>query len=421
MMLILSSCTINKKTDTPQLIKTPTSTQDKTTPVPSTPTALPTNTREATPISITITPSPSKTATSQLITVTAKPTYTDLLDGRLIVLRGFNPNYLEDILTGIGYNMLAEGKSIDILRWAGNGCTLIVSTTDEIVEMDLQGKIIRNIFSFERLPDFVDEYILIDPPYYVRAIDMLSPDESWIVYRIGSGTYEQMGSDYEPYRFEFENLEAMSVDGTQGPYRLSQNGGAWRAAWSPDSEQIAYSDYDNQGIHQLFIINRDGTNRRQVTSLTHPAVEILKILWSPNGEKIALLVDQDDDWSTIVLNIDEKSSKALENISAEWWRDNNSFVAWKIIELRPWHAELITLDTSTDNEFTIRPEGCYRINPFGNPSMMGCLTYDGKFIVYDTNTSNAFEYPNFDPFPGTQYWIAAPDSYPGVIGCGFTP
>jgi Tol biopolymer transport system component len=255
---------------------------------------------------------------------------------------------------------------------------------------------------------------------------MLSPDESWIVYRIGSGTYEQMGSDFEPYRFEYENLETMSVDGTQGPYRLSQNGGAWRAAWSPNSEQIAYSDYDEKGIHQLFIINRDGSKRSQMTSFTGFQVEIMKILWSPNEDKIAVVVDQDGDYAddnTIILNLDEKTSpKVLENVIAAWWRDNNSLVAWKHIAQEPAHAELITIDTDTRNEFTIRPDACHRINPFGNTSMLGCMTLDYDFFVYDTQSGNAVMYPKFDPNRlYIHYWIAAPDSYPGVNGCGFTP
>ena len=420
MMLILSACMIDKTTETTQPSIIPTRAEAKT----STPSLTPTKTQEVTSKPITNTPAPSKTKTQSAVSITPIPTAINFLDGKLIILREFTVNYLEDILSGRGNNLFAEGKSIDILRWAGNGCTLIAATRDEIVEMDLQGKILLTIFSFDQFPTITDGVILSPPSIGVRAIDSLSPDETWIAYKIGSGSYEQMGSDFEPYRFEFENLEAMSVDGSQGTYRLSQNGGAWRAAWSPDSAQIAYSDYDDHGTHQLFIINRDGVNRKQLTAFTDTKVEIIKIIWSPNGEKIALLVDQDGDGAddkTLILDLDDNTAKAYENIDIMWWRDNNSSVAWKIIEQEPRHAELITLDTSTDNEFTIRPEGCYRINPFGNPSMGGCLTDDERFIVYDTNTSTAFEYPNFDPFPGTQYWIAAPDSYPGVNGCGFTP
>jgi hypothetical protein len=421
LILVLSSCISDNETEIPQTIKLPTNTEAKTPPVFSTPTG----TQEVNSNPMTGTPVPSKTKIPYTATETASPSFTNILDGKLIVLRDYSSNYLEDILTGRGSVLLAEGKAVDILRWIGNGCTFIVSTRDGIVEMDLQGKIIRNIFPFERLPDVVNGYILIDPPYYRRAIYILSPDESWVVYRIGSGSYEQRGDDIEPYRFEYENLETMPVDGTQGPYRLSQNGGAWRAAWSPDSYQIAYSDYDEHGVHQLFIINRDGGNRRQITSFTDPQVEIMKILWSPKGDKIALLVDQDGNGTndkTIVFNIDENTSKLYEKILAEWWRDDDSFVAWKRIEKEPRHAEMITYDITTNNQFTIRPEGCHRINPFGNPSMMGCLTVDYEFIVYDTLSGKAIVYPNFDDHRyAIQYWLAAPDSYPGVIGCGYTP
>jgi dipeptidyl aminopeptidase/acylaminoacyl peptidase len=244
------------------------------------------------------------------------------------------------------------------------------------------------------------------------------------MYRIGSGKYEERGDDREPYRFEYENLETMSVDGTKGPFTISQNGGAWRAAWSPDSARIAYSDYDDKGIYQLFIIDRDGTNRKRISSFSDPIGEIFKIIWSPNGDKIALVIDLgSNDTKTIVINIGRNTTAMeIEDVSAEWWRDNVSFVAAKIIEQQPYQAEYIVMNTSTNTVNDLKTEECYRINPFGDPSMMGCLTVDNeRFIVYDTNTSEAIDYQNFYTIPDIQYWIAAPDSYPGINQCGYTP
>jgi len=420
-ILVLSSCIRDNKTEIPQPIKLPTNTETKTPPVSSTPS----RTQEVYFNAMTDTPTPSKTKTPLPATETTSPTFTDILDGKLVVLRDFSANYLEDILTGRGYNLLAESKGIDILRWAGNGCTLIAATRDEIVEMDLQGKILRTIFSFDKFPTITDGVILSPPSIGRRAINSLSPNEAWIAYKIGSGNFQQRPDDLEPIRYELENLEIMSVDGTQRPYRLSQNGGAWRAAWSPDSAQIAYSDYDDNRIHQLFIINRDGTNRRQVSSFTSPAIEILNILWSPDGDKIALLVGHDGNEpsvDTIVIDVNDYTSREHVNIMAKWWRDNESFIAVKIIEQEIRHEEYIAVDINTNHEYTVRPEACYRINPFGDPSMMGCMTVDNeKFIVYDTNTFNVIEYPNFKTIYDIQYWIAAPDSYPGGKGCGFTP
>jgi hypothetical protein len=411
----------NQKTEIPQMTRIPTNTADQTPPVSLTPT----RTKQIISTRLTSTPAPSMTKTQFPFTLATGSTSSPILDGQLIVLREFNVNYLEDILTGRGYNLLAEGKAIDILKWEGTGCTFIAVTRDGIIEIDLEGKILRNVFAFKNIHNIVDGHLLIDPPYFRRAIDMLSPDKSWLVYRIGSGKYEQRGDDIEPYRFEYENIETMSLDGTQGPFRLSQNGGAWRVAWSPGSQQISYSDYDNNGVHQIYLIDKDGANRKQVTFFPNPQLGIMKILWSPDGEKLAVVIDQDDDGSvddTIVLKINGSTSpKEYKNIFADWWRDNHTIIAGKLIEQEPRHGELIILDTRSDDELAIQLDNCYRINPFGNPAMVGCLRYDDKFIVYDTYTSNVIVYPNFEPLVDTQYWIAAPDDYPGANGCGYNP
>lgn len=43
---------------------------------------------------------------------------------------------------------------------------------------------------------------------------------------------------------------------------------AWNPAWSPDGNSIAYISYDNSRNQQIFIINIDGTGKKQVTNDT---------------------------------------------------------------------------------------------------------------------------------------------------------
>src|SRR4030043_1328484 len=416
MVLVLSGCGRNDGIKILQPVTSP----SKTDLIRELITSTSTKTQESYLNLVTYTPVPTKTIIHPTFSTTVVPRLTNILDGKLILIRDFNVNYMEDILTGIGHNLLAEGQSIDILKWEGNGCTLIVRTESGIVEMDLQGKILRTIFPFERLPLINDGVILIPPSYGRRAIDILSPDGYWISYKVGSGNVEQRGDDLEPIRYDYEDLETISIDGTKGPYRLSQRGGAWRAAWSPDSTQIAYSDYDDQGNHQLFVISKDGSNRRQLTSFID-MVEIRKIMWSPNGEKIAAVVGLFDDMSadySVVINIDaEISSEEYNNVIAEWWRDDDSIIAYQIVEQESRHAEIIVSDIISSKISTIRSEGCFRIKPFGNPFMIGCMTEDDKLSSYNSYTSEVVEYPKFDRHLSyVQYWIAAPDSYPGAIG-----
>lgn len=54
-----------------------------------------------------------------------------------------------------------------------------------------------------------------------------------------------------------------NFDGT-GIIRLTQNGGSWLPDWSFDGEQIIYNYLNDNGIHTMRIMNRDGTNDRQL-------------------------------------------------------------------------------------------------------------------------------------------------------------
>ncbi|MER3466145.1 MAG: hypothetical protein C4340_02955 [Armatimonadota bacterium] len=56
--------------------------------------------------------------------------------------------------------------------------------------------------------------------------------------------------------------------------------------WSPDGKQIAFSRPDDRGIPQIWVINADGSNVRQIThSNTHKVAPS----WSPNGKEMVFV------------------------------------------------------------------------------------------------------------------------------------
>lgn len=79
-----------------------------------------------------------------------------------------------------------------------------------------------------------------------------------------------------------EKIYVMNPDGsglaklTDGPHHL-------QPSWSPDGTQIAYMGLVNEGT-ALFIMNADGSNRRQIATNVFHHVEPV---WSPDGSKIA--------------------------------------------------------------------------------------------------------------------------------------
>jgi hypothetical protein len=403
---IVSGCTYTKVTPTPHLLPIITDIQ------------LPTSTPLPKSVGITI----AETKSIQL-TVTAKLENTivpDIIEPQkenMVILFDFSGEYIEDIHTGQGrYLITEEGTGVeDVYEWVDTGCTLIVRLQNfDIAEVGLDGEIKQIIFSNNMIPERSGD----------TSFGVLSPDREWVYYKIGSGNLEQRGDDLEPFRFEFENVETISVDGTEGPFRLSQRGEARTIAWSPDGQQLAFSDNDENGNHQVFVASRDGSTRTQLTFNTRP-MNVMDILWSPNGENIAVVIDKDGNESvdlTMVLELTDGTIQVFDNVLAQWWRDNNSLVARQQIRRALGYQNIIILDVATGRTSTFFSGGCYRINPFGNPAKVGCLTIDNEFWVYNTRTYSAEKYSQFvNPLNDLQHWIAAPDGFPGEVACKNLP
>lgn len=85
------------------------------------------------------------------------------------------------------------------------------------------------------------------------------------------------------YSRAHEGICIMNADGTSVTDRLTS---IWSAdpAWSPDGQQIAFTSGNNSEGYNIFVINADGTNMRQLTQhggvWDHP-------VWSPDGTRVA--------------------------------------------------------------------------------------------------------------------------------------
>jgi TolB protein len=80
------------------------------------------------------------------------------------------------------------------------------------------------------------------------------------------------------------NVFVMNADGT-GDRNLTQSttAGENQPIWSPDGEKIAFIKQDENG-YSINVMNADGTGR---TRLTDDAMVFSQIAWSPDGERIA--------------------------------------------------------------------------------------------------------------------------------------
>lgn len=72
------------------------------------------------------------------------------------------------------------------------------------------------------------------------------------------------------------------------PYQSSYNTGSWHAEWSPDGQQIVYASSLN-GLDDIYIMNADGTNIRQ---LTDSLAEDHNPIWTSDGRRVVFASDR---------------------------------------------------------------------------------------------------------------------------------
>jgi TolB protein len=78
------------------------------------------------------------------------------------------------------------------------------------------------------------------------------------------------------------------LDGSGARQLTDGNGVVWGARWSPDGKRIAFADKDAKGDLHVFVIEADGSDRRQATRLETPDLREQMPSWSPDGAKLAV-------------------------------------------------------------------------------------------------------------------------------------
>jgi TolB protein len=106
-----------------------------------------------------------------------------------------------------------------------------------------------------------------------RAI-RLSPDGKRILYWVGTWTAMK--------------LFVSDLDGSGARQLTDGSGVVWGGRWSPDGKRIAFGDKDASGLIQIYVMNADGSGRRQVTRFAAADGSAQMPAWSPDGAKLAV-------------------------------------------------------------------------------------------------------------------------------------
>lgn len=182
------------------------------------------------------------------------------------------------------------------------GCDLIALVyTDmghKLIQIDSEGNIQKEIFQLE-FEDVNGNH---------RYLPTISPSEDYVTYVVFSGELYYDTAQYQ-------DIEVVSLDQPDKPIRITSHGGAWNhgGAWSPDGALIAYSDYDDQGILQVYITAINTWNQVQITEFTNSEIKPGPISWSPRGDRlVVMLEDKNYNREVWIVSVPQSNAQKLD-------------------------------------------------------------------------------------------------------------
>ncbi len=264
------------------------------------------------------------------------------------------------------------------------------------------------------------------------------------------------GTNTKQLTFEGDNGRPdWSPDGCKIAFSSIRNGKAWVAAmdadgsnqkllaegfapdWGPDGRQIAFSRPDDRQISQIWVVNADGTNTRQITQRN---TNKIAPSWSPDGKQMVFILPKkpvsptDPQPEIGIMNSDGTNERILTtedrvNVrvnpdgsttvcetandanAPSWSPADNRIAFWSGIENQYGQIWVINSDGTGSKQLT---EDCNHRNS-DDPSW----SPDGKKILFSTGRSGRNELWVMDadgenerkvsdieagPFPGRASW-----------------
>jgi hypothetical protein len=197
------------------------------------------------------------------------------------------------------YQLANELYPLKVEQVVGN-CNLIILVDSQdgqkLIRMNQAGEIEQEIFSFENIQAGTQSYM-----------PSLSKTGKYIAYVVFSGELYYDSAQYQ-------DIEVIKIEDKQHPIRITSHGGAWKegGVWSPDGMEIAYTDYDDHGILQVYITKiADEISTMEITQFKDLGIKAGPISWSPSGDQLAVILE-DNEQKTSVWIVSTQSHSALK-------------------------------------------------------------------------------------------------------------
>jgi Tol biopolymer transport system component len=164
------------------------------------------------------------------------------------------------------------------------------------------------------------------------------------------------------------NILAICPDGSD-PRQVTKGGQNMSPSWSPDRSQITYLSY-RSGSLQLHIMDKDGVNDRQLTSISNLAA--YRVIWLPDGNRIAV-VDNDQKWQYVNVLTGEITSLDEWNFNGDYvsLSHDGTRVAY-IVRTDPYQpdspAEIYIQNIDGSNPYQLTNTGWIITNPVWSPN-----------------------------------------------------
>lgn len=406
-----SSQSVERIIDTPPPINIDQS-GDASDPVFITATQMPTQTAVSIPSPITPTLPPTTMPTATVTTTPSSTSVSTDLNGPLIAFRMNNDDQFYIALLDLGTGNLREIKNELVnhpleLQWFGDGCLLFVRGR----LLDLEGNVVWEV-------PLLEEY---GWESWSFGGSSLSPDKNWLIVPSFSGAQTIDSA-------EFVDLASFDLTSPSEPIPLTKNGGAHAfATWSPDGTWIAFSDYDDAGIPQLYRSTPNGENRQQMTFHTTEIETIYPIVWKPDNMQVAYgaISGATNSWLGVInIETDETfqiQPAQLRTIYNIWWANTDNRLVFTGDDISGSESQIHWVDTGTGvliHTFAQQeaPGGWFFIpRAAGNIDTFFFGSQDGYYLLNGQNIN--YEYWGDVNLNGLLEALSSPFTFPGEQEC----
>jgi Tol biopolymer transport system component len=234
----------------------------------------------------TATPTPNHTSTALLPVITNTPIPILGHIAAVVQLRGDIIQGDSIIILDENFNIIYKFSSRDLKlsSFSPDGCHLrsISYSNDSftIREINLYGVETQQITVFPK------EVESKNTTYQYN----LSPSGRWLAYKV----VDQIEMSMRGAKIQDVKLLRVNEQTPQDVLLLTERGGALPAmsTWSMDDHFLAYTDYDEDGIEQIFLFNPEEKREYQITHFGQDMKdhEIQILSWAPNSKAIAFSI-----------------------------------------------------------------------------------------------------------------------------------